>query len=68
VNVYMIRERIGNNFFTKNKRWSTKQKSAKVFEELAEARRVRKLCKDNNNISASKIDIIEYELVERKSL
>lgn len=68
MNVYMLRERSGQNYFTKTRKWAPKIGSAKIFTELGEARKVRAAQRTMMSIKQAKIEIVEFELSERAVL
>jgi len=68
VNIYLLRERDNKNYFTKNKKWSTRMSSARIFTDLGEARKTRSAAKEMMGIHQSKIEIVEYQLTERTIL
>lgn len=68
MNVYILRERANKNFFTKTRKWNTRIGLAEIFTDLGKARQTRKKLKDLMDIQNSKIEIVEYELIERSSL
>lgn len=64
----MLRERNGQNYYTKTRTWAPKIGAAKIFTELGEARKVRSAQRAMMSIKQAKIEIVEFELSERATL
>jgi hypothetical protein len=69
MNVYALREKT-NNLYLSSKRgiWVENINNAKIYSSLGDAKKSRSFYKNRMEIKASKIEIVEYELIERKTV
>jgi hypothetical protein len=65
MNVYILKDRETTNYFVGSRKWTPHPNKAKLFSCVSRARESRA---KNKGFISNKIDIIEFELVERRSV
>jgi len=70
MNIYLIKDRENNNYYISNKKWTARPHKAQLITSVGEARQKRSKIKGAgpNNEPPKKLDILEFELVEKRIL
>lgn len=66
MNIYILKDRENENFYINPKRWTRIMSSAKIIKDPSEARQIRASLKTKK--AGSKIDIIEFQLIEIRKI
>lgn len=69
MNVYALREKTNNLYLSSKKGiWVQDSNKARIYSSLGDAKKARSFYRTRMEIKASKIEVVEYELVERKTV
>lgn len=71
MNIYLIKDRANNNYYINGHKWTSRPNKARLITSVHEARQRRSKIKGigiRNAETPKKLDIVEFELVEKRVL
>lgn len=68
MNVYLIKDRENDNYYINGHKWTNRPHKANILRSVGEARQRRSKIKGINAEVPKKLDIVEFELVEKRIL